>query len=173
MTSGVPIEMYWDSEGDCLRPTGGWLGRARKEFVAGEVYHMAHQEPRSMASHGHYFASVTEAWKNLPEILADRFPTADHLRKYALIRTGWYNSNSITAPSHEAALRLAAFIKPLDEFALVDVKEAVVTVYHAKTQSFRMGNDDFKKSKQDVLDFLASAIGVTPRQLSDNTGRAA
>jgi hypothetical protein len=167
MTSGTPVEMYWDPEADALRPTDGWLTRARREFVPGEIYHIAHQEPRSIASHNHYFASVEQAWKNLPELLAERFPTADHLRKYALIETGWFNSNSITGSSHEGALKLASFIRPLDEFAVVDVKESVVTVFTAKTQSFRMGNDDFKKSKEDVLDYLAALIGVTTKQLVD------
>jgi hypothetical protein len=142
------------------------VGRCRKRFVAGEVYHIVEQEPRSIASHNHYFASVEQAWKNLPELLAERFPTAEHLRKYALIKTGWYNSNSITGSSHEGALKLASFIRPLDEFALVDVKESVVTVYHAKTQSMRMGNEDFKQAKDDVLGFLSDLIGVTPKQLA-------
>lgn len=172
MSAGNPIEMFWDAEAEVLKPTPGWHGRARKEFVAGEIYHIAHQEPRSAASHGHYFAVVNRAWKNLPEIHADRFPTADHLRKYALIKTGWYNSNSITAGSHEGALRLASFIRTLDEFAVVDVREAVVTHFTAKTQSTLMGNDDFKKSKQEVLDFLADMIGVTSKQLASEGSQA-
>lgn len=165
MSSGAALEMFWD--GKALRPAGSsWERRAAKEFTEGEIYHMVQQEPRSMASHGHYFAAVQNAWRSLPEIFADRFPTADHLRKYALIRTGWYNSNSITGTSHESALKLASFIRPLDEFAVVDVTASVVTVFTAKTQSFRMGNEEFQKSKTDVLEFIAHLIGVSPKQLA-------
>jgi uncharacterized protein (DUF2252 family) len=171
MNGGPPIECFWN--GEAFVPSNeAWKRRAAKQYVVGEVYNMVDQEPRSLASHNHYFAAVETAWKNLPEILAERFPTADHLRKYALVKTGWYDSKSIVGSSHEGAMKLAAFIRPLDEFAVVDVKEAVVTVYTAKTQSFRMGNEDFKKSKDDVLGFLADLIGVSQAQLTATQGAA-
>lgn len=160
MTGGPPVECFWN--GEALVPSSeAWKRRAVKQFVTGEIYHMVEQEPRSMASHGHYFARVTELFDNLPEHLAERFPTSDHLRRYALIKTGWHNSQAMTAPSHAAALKLASFIRPIDEFAVVDVRDCVVTVFTAKTQSFRMGNADFKKSKDDVLGFLEDLVGVT------------
>lgn len=172
MSSGAAIEMYWDDEAEALKPVPGWVGRCRKRFVPGEVYHIVEQEPRSIASHNHYFAAVEQAWKNLPEILAERFPTADHLRKYSLIKTGWHNSQSIAAGSHAAALKLASFIEAQDDFALAIVEDTVVTAFRAKTQSFRMGKDDFQRSKEDVLGFLSNLIGVTPKQLAHEGARS-
>lgn len=176
MTSGAPVEMYWDAEADVLRPTGGWLSRARRSFTAGEVYHIVHQEPRSLASHGHFFASVEETWKNLPEPLSERFPTPKHLRAYALIRTGWCNRQEVACGTRAAALKLAEVIKGLDTYAVVDVPHegTVAVVLTARSQSLAaMGKKDFQQSKDDCLGFLAEMIGTTRTQLAANAGRAA
>jgi hypothetical protein len=176
MSGGAPVEMYWDSDIEALRPTGGWLGRARKQFVAGEIYHIVQHEPRSAASHNHYFARVLEVWKNLSEDQAERFPTEDHLRRYALIRTGWCNRQEVVCGSRAAAIDLANIIKSLDTFAVVDIPKdgAVAAILTARSQSQRaMGREDFQKSKDDVLGFLANLIEVTPKALAENTGKAA
>lgn len=168
------IECYWDDKAMTFRPTSPyWAKRANRDFVGGEVYHLVQHEPRSASSHNHYFAALQQAWKNLPEMLADRFPSSDHLRKYALIRTGWHNSQSMTAGSHAAALRLASFVRPLDEFAVVDVSDCVVTLYTAKTQSMKMGKKDFQLSKDDVLSYVAGLIGVAKQELAANSNKAA
>jgi hypothetical protein len=36
-----------------------------------------------------------------------------------------------------------------------------------------MRREEFQKSKQDVLDWIAELIGVTPKELAANVGRAA
>jgi hypothetical protein len=135
-------------------------------YCIGETYPMAPVEVRSGASHNHYFAAVNEAWSNLPESLSGQYPTAEHLRKAALIRAGYRDERSIVCNSRAEALRVAAFIKPMDEYALVAVSEAVVRVYTAKSQSLRaMGREAFQQSKTDVLEVLADMIGVAPAEL--------
>ena len=116
---------------------------------------------RSKVSHDHFFASVEEAFKNLPEDLKDDFASAEHLRKWALIKAGFRDERSIAASSKADALRIAAFIKPMDEFAVVVVREAMVTQYVAKSQSLRaMGKAEFQRSKDAVFDVLAQLIGT-------------
>ncbi|WP_216073446.1 hypothetical protein, partial [Acinetobacter baumannii] len=73
------------------------------------------------ASHNHEFAWLHEAWHSLPERYAEQFPSSEHLRKYALIQAGYSNSHSLVCGSKAEALRLAAFIRPMDEFAVVTV----------------------------------------------------
>jgi hypothetical protein len=90
---------------------------------------------RSSASHRHYFAAVYDAWLNLPEIDAERFPTADHLRKYALIRAGYCDTRELVCASKAEAVRVGAFMKPMDPYALVAISGAVVRVYTAKSQA--------------------------------------
>jgi hypothetical protein len=140
--------------------------RADAAFVIGEVYTLAEVQGRSAASHNHYFAALNDAWLNLPEDKAERFPTADHLRKWALIRAGYRDERSIVCASKAEAQRVAAFLKPMDDYAVVVVSEAVVTVYTAKSQSVKaMGKQDFQASKDAVLTVLAEMIGVEPAQL--------
>ena len=172
MSAPEAIRCTWD--GDALVPDGRvWTSRADRVLVVGEHYMVECQEPRSLESHRHYFACVNSAWENLPEDLAERFPTADALRKYALIRAGYRDERSITCASKAEAQRLAAFIKPMDDFALVVVSEATVTVYIAKSQSMRaMGKAEFQASKDKVLDVLAQMVGTTADELAKH-GEAA
>jgi len=126
----------------------------------------APSDRRSAVSHSHYFAAVNEAWRNLPEDMADDFPTSEHLRKWALVKSGFRDERSIACSSRAEALRIAAFVRPIDEFAIVVVREAVVTVYTAKSQSLRaMGKAEFQRSKDGVLDVLAKLIGTSTEDL--------
>jgi len=165
MTTSVPLELVWD--GNVLRPTTPfWARKAQKELVAGEVYHMEDRPERSSNSHRSYFARINEIWSSLPDHLADRFTSPDALRRYALIATGWHDSQSMPCPSQEAAQKFAAFIRPIDAFALVTVTDCVVNVYRAKSQSMKaMGKVDFQASKTAVLDFLSDLIGTTAQEL--------
>lgn len=165
MTGGAPIECFWTGEN--FEPTNAyWVRRADKDYVKGEIYRLADQPIRSTNSHNHFFASVENAWHNLPPLMAERFNSPDALRKYALIKAGFCTSESITCPSHADALRVAAFVRPVDEFALVIVKKAVVTRYVAKSQSYKaMGREDFKASKDKVLDIIAEMLGVSGNEL--------
>ena len=123
-------------------------------------------------SHDHFFASVQEAYNNLPEDLADDFASPEHLRKWALIKAGYRDERSIVASSKAEALRIAAFIRPMDEFSVVVVREATVTQLTAKSQSLRaMGKVEFQRSKDAVFDVLAKLIGTSVDDLK--TSRAA
>lgn len=170
--STAPILFSWD--GESMTPHKRFQIECDRAFVIGETYRMTVQEHRSQASHSHYFAAIHEAWMNLPELTAERFPTAEHLRKYALIKAGYRDERSIVCNSKAEALRIAAFIRPMDEFCIVTTHEAVVTVWTAKSQSkAAMGKQVFQESKNKVLDVLAEMIGVQPETLTRNVGRAA
>jgi hypothetical protein len=133
--------------------------RAHAVYVVGERYTLAPHQARSMETHNHYFAALQEIWENLPEELALRYPTAEHMRKLALIHKGYHTNQDFVAASKAEAIRLAAFCRQFDEYALVITKEAVVTVYRPKSQSMRaMGKAEFGKSKQDVLDYCEGLI---------------
>lgn len=165
-----PIAFQWD--GESMIPLQPRL--ADKYYVVGETYRLEPREDRSQISHNHYFASIQEAWQNLPEHEAERFATADHLRKWALIKAGYRDERSVVCASHAEAQRVAAFIKPLDDFAVVTASECVVTVFTAKSQSKRaMGAKPFQDSKQKVLDIVSGMVGVSADTLAENAGRAA
>ena len=163
MTAIFPLWFTW--EGDVMRPLNSRA--ADRMYVVGEQYRLVHMGERSAASHSHFFAALNDAFANLPEDLAARFATPEALRKYALIRTGFRDERSIVAASKAEARRIAAFIKPLDEFAVVSVHEAAVIVWTAKSQSMKaMGKAEFQRSKDAVLQFCAEIIGVTRDELA-------
>ena len=166
------LEYLWD--GEAMQIIARHQRIADKQFVIGQRYRLDISEERSLASHNGYFATIHEAFLNLPEEMSDRFMTEDHLRRYCLIKAGFADERSIVCASKAEALRLQAFIKPMDTYAVVTASERVVTVYTAKSQSMRaMGKRDFQASKQAVLEVLASMVGVSGKSLSENAGASA
>jgi hypothetical protein len=160
-----PVAFQWT--GEVMQPTKGFARLADQEFVVGEVYTLIEADKdRSLASHRHYFAAVYDAWLNLPEREAERFPTADHLRKYALIRAGYCDARELVCASKAEAVRVGAFMRPMDPYALVAITGAVVRVYTAKSQSTKaMGRKVFQESKDAVIGVLAGMIEVPKEQL--------
>jgi hypothetical protein len=160
-----PVIFTWDGQAMVPRDRR-FAFQCDRQFVVGSEYTLVQHEDRSAASHRFYFAAVNEAWKNLPEQIADTFPSAEHLRKWALIRAGYRAERTHTAATKAEALRLAAFIKPIDDFAIVTTSGLAVTVWTAKSQSVRaMGKKEFETSKRAVLDILAGLIGVKAEDL--------
>lgn len=157
----APLTLRYEGAGDFRVLSNHWAARADKDFVVGETYKLVEHHDRSDASHNHYFASIKNGWDNLPDELLEIYPTTEHLRKKALIAKGYRDERSIVAASAAEAQRVAAFVKPMDDFAVVVFRDAVVRVFTAKSQSKKaMGAKDFQASKNDVLDFVDDLLGV-------------
>ena len=170
--SGAPLPFVWD--GEAMRLLPAFAAAAAARFCAGEVVALAEAELRSSPSHRHYFACVREAWVNLPEGLAERFASEEHLRKYALIKAGYRDERSIVCASKAEARRIAAFIRPIDDYAIITLSEQVVTQFTAKSQSAAaMSKAEFQASKDAVLGLLAEMIGVDPPALAQASQRSA
>ena len=171
MPEPVPLYFEW-TEDEVMRPLEP--KRAARQFCVGMHYRLEVREDRSEASHRGYFAAINEAHANLPEDLAERWPTPEHLRKFCLIKAGYRSERSIACSSELEARRIAVFVAPLDSFAIVVVEKLMVTVYTAESQSYRsMGKKRFNESKSAVLDVLARLIGTSTETLRQNAGMAA
>lgn len=161
----APLTFAWD--GDNMVPIASCRRAANEQFVVGERYRMDVVEERSQRSHNHYFASIADAWSNLPDQLAVEYGSAEHLRKAALIATGHYDERRFAASSPAEARKLVAFLKPTDEYAVFAVAGNVVIERKAKSQSRKaMGGPTFQKSKDDVLGWCAALIEVQPSELA-------
>jgi hypothetical protein len=157
-----------------MRPLPAYAEAAAARFGVGEVVALSLAEPRSSLSHRHYFACVREAWVNLPEGLAERFASEEHLRKYALIKAGYRDERSIVCTSRAEARRIAAFFRPIEDYAIITVRETVVTQFTARSQSAAvMSKAEFQASKEAVLGLLAEMIGVEPAALAQAPQRSA
>lgn len=160
--------VIYEWTGEAMKPLPNFAKLCDKHFVVGERYKLDSIEERSFVSHRHYFAEVYQAWLNMPEQMTDRFKTPDHLRKFALIKTGYCDERTLVCSSAGEALRVAAFVEPVDEYAIVTITGPVVGIFTAKSQSYKaMGRATFQKSKSDVLEYLASMIGVETSALKE------
>lgn len=167
-----PIAFEWI--GDAMVPLKRFHNVCNATFIVGQRYMLEELQDRSSASHRHYFACIHEAWTNLSEEYADQFPTSDHLRKWALIKAGYRDERTLVCASKAEALRVSAFIKPMDDYAVVVVRDAVVAVYTAKSQSTRaMGKADFQASKDAVLRIVADLVRVSPSEIEKNAKEVA
>ena len=111
-----------------------------------------------------------QVWHELPKPAGE----GDLLAKWALIRAGFRDERTIACSSKAEAQRVADFVKPMDDYAVVVVREAVVLVYTAQSQSMRaMGKKSFQESKQAVLDALDALLGVDAGETAENAARAA
>lgn len=161
MAMSAPLNLRYEGDGEFRVMSNYWASRADKEFVVGEIYKMVEHHDRSDASHNHYFAAIKNGHDSLPDDLLDEYPTTEHLRKKALIRKGYCSHRDHVCASKAEALRLRAFLNPMDEYAIVKAQECVVRVYTAMSQSKKaMGAKDFQESKQAVLDFIDDLLGV-------------
>jgi hypothetical protein len=161
----APVIFQWD--GDAMKPLARFEKLCAKQYVVGLEYPMVVQEQRSRASHNQYFAAIQDAWDNLPEIHAGRWPTPEHLRKWALVQAGYRVEKTIVAKTKADALRISAFVQSLDEWAVVLVNGNIVAHYTAKSQSLSaMDRKEFQASKQAVLDVLDKLLGLEPGSLT-------
>ncbi len=158
-----PCAFEWTDDG-VMKPINS--RRADAYYTVGERYLMAPISERSYASHRHEFAWLREAWKSLPEALADQYPTTEHLRKRALIDAGFYDESITDAGTAAAAIRVAAAFRAIDDFSLVIVRGPYVIRRTAKSQSRRaMGGAEFQRSKTAIMEVVAGMLGVDPGEL--------
>lgn len=152
-----------------LRPV-----QAARQYDTGKKYRLSVDEDRSDSSHNHFFAAVREAWMNLPENLAEKFPTPKHLRKFALIKTGYCKQKTFVAGTEKEAMAVAAFVEPMDEFSIVERRGTTVTVWTARSQKRNsMNKKMFQESKDAVLNELAAMVKISRETLEKNAGESA
>lgn len=164
-----PIPMVYEG-GGVFRALPRAMNVVEAHYGQGQVESMAPVEERSEVSHRHEFAWLKDAWLTLPERLAGEYPTAAHLRKKALIATGWCDVRDYACASRAEAHRLAATLRgELDDYTVVIVRDAIVRVCRAKSQSrSKMKAADFQASKTAILEWISGLIGVQPEQLSES-----
>lgn len=165
MNEATPQAFVWDGLHSIMVPQRPKL--CDRQYVDGEEYRLGVIEERSTNSHNHYFAMLHEAWNSLPDELAMRFPSPEHLRKWALIQAGFYTVDDFACATHEEAMRLAVFLRTHEPYIVTVIEGATISRLEAKSQSMKaMGKREFQESKEKVLDVVAALIGTTRDALS-------
>jgi hypothetical protein len=177
----------WDDDGVSSRvwamvPLARYAKLADRQYAKGEEHALEPVTYRDMSRHNHYFAALNEAFKNLPETVAARWPTAEHFRKWVLIETGWFEEKEFDfegAGANKRAKMLGTFIRAESEFARISITEVSpgkfkVIVRRAKSQAIpAMKPEEFYQSKKDVLDYVSGMIGVRASELKKHSKRGA
>lgn len=184
----VPVVFHWqdvdviDGEGEVTRtkamvPNPRYHNIAARQFSEGEEYPLVIMETRSRASHNHYFAAIKDGFDNLPENIAARWDTPDHLRKWCLIESGWYVEKEIDFGSTIYAKRAALLLHDeFDEYVRIFQPDngRKLIIRKAKSQSVAaMSKEPFERSKKDVLGLIESLIKLHSGELAKNAGSAA
>jgi hypothetical protein len=188
MNRVYPVNFIWrevdviDGDGEVRRqmamvPSGNYASVIRRQFHAGEEYTLAPIEARSRASHNQYFAAVADGYQTLPEY-DRRWRNAEHLRKWALVETGWFDELEIELQSPRHAERLTARLIEYAQQHRVYVKVIIegsrVLIRTAQSQAAAaMGKVDFEQSKRDVLDLIEGFIDVPRGTLMREAGKHA
>lgn len=165
----APLVVHWD--GEAMVPIGRFKAQADRDLVVGEKYIICEYKDRSGASHRHYFAMLREYWQNLHEDFqnAPWAKTPEHLRAYALIKTGWCKTNTAVFDNEmdaQKSLQIASWVAgtftstfTLSYVTLTDDGTYILTSAAPLSQSYRaMGKDKFQKSKDDVLNWCQDLI---------------
>ena len=154
------IACVWD--GEVFRPESEFmLRRASERFGTGEVIMLSAEEERSMRSHRHYFAQLTDLWRTLPErfALEPWAQSSEHLRRYLLIRSGFSDTTTYACASTAEASRLAAATKPMAARGIAVARRPQGLRATAKSQSVKaMGRADFQRSKDAVLGLAETLV---------------
>ena len=161
MSETLPLRYEGDGVFRCLHPK-------RIKVAAGEVHGWQMAEHRSRASHDHFFACMNEAWKSLPEELADDFPSPEHLRKWALIKAGFCSETRIVCANNGEAMTLATKAKAMDRFSVVAIDGKAVTIWTADSQrKDAMGRAKFQEAKEMALHIVSQLLGTDAATLME------
>ena len=172
MSSVKPFLFKWSGFG--MVPLAGQHLRCAERFVVNGRYGFVIFDGRSEENHSHYFAVIRDYWNNWPESYEIELSSEKQLRRHALIRTGHYDQHIMALASKEDAERYIERMTEREGYAEFSLNESVVVARFAKTQRKNFqSNADFKKAKQDVLDFMASVTGIPVEQMKREAGQAA
>lgn len=161
------IQCVWT--GEVFRPLNARQVRdAAAQHGQGEIVALDVVKGRSKTSHDHFFAVITEAHRSLPDGLAERFPTPDSLRHYALCQSGHCDVKHYACASNAEAIRWLPRIQALSPAgSQVAVVGGHVVIREPHSQSMKaMGGKVFQESKSDVLEVIATLLETTSEVLA-------
>lgn len=136
--------------------------RADKELVIGEVMRWVPFAERSPESHRHLFKVIADAWANLPERLADEFPSPETLRKWALIEAGHCTVTHLAFANNGEAQKALALMREMDGYSQVGINDKVIVVKRAKSIAYMAvrKREDFQVLKDKVFHALSVLTGA-------------
>lgn len=156
-------------------PHARFAALCKRQFEFAEDYPLGPVEGVPSRSRGGFFAAIKDAWNNLPDE-DQRFPTAEHLRKRALVQAGWATHAQYVMDTPKDAKSMARALRGSDEYAVIKVSGNAVDVWIAKSIAAGtpgLTKEKFQEIKTKALDWVATLARTTRAELEENAGRAA
>ncbi len=154
----------WD--GEAFYPEARFQWQCQQDYAVGEKYQFEALPMRSIRSHNHFFISIEDAWLNIRDDYPKKFPSPEHLRKWALVECGYCTERVTVYDTAKDARQAAKEIREENPHDVMQVKGNILYKWRPLSQKvLQMDAVKFQKSKTDVLDLLASMIGVRQKQL--------
>ena len=111
-----------------------------------------------------FFAQIRDVHSNLRDEHRQRWPSAEIMRKHALINVGYCDSMQVAAGSKAAAPRIADAFKHMDRYCLVDVRDSVLTVFTARSMSRNsLRKPQFHEVAEAALHWIFQQTGIDGR----------
>lgn len=166
-----PVQFEWTDD-EVMKPLPRFQSLCARQFVIGEVYSLDPTEEVSQHDRGGLFAAVKSGWKTLAEEWDGKFPTTEHLRKWALIEVGYCTQDEYTLKNEEDAKVMTKALRRQDEFCRIAIHGDTVIVRNAKSiANNAIKSKEFKALKKQVLDLVGSMCNSTAADL-DREGKA-
>lgn len=161
-----PVAFEWTPD-QVMKPEVRFLPLCDRQYVVHEIYVLVPFEQRSTRAHNHLFAVLNDAWENLPEQWAQRFPSAEHLRKWLLVKAGHATHAQFNFDTPKDAMTFARGLRRYDEYAIISVSGTSVDVWTAKSISRRAvpTKDEFQRIKNNVLDGVELLTGNSRQEI--------
>jgi hypothetical protein len=94
---------------------------------------LADPAEQSDAARRRFFAIMADAYLNLPDRWKPLIASKEHLRKWVLCQVGHCDTTATDCGSRAAAERVAALVRHVDTFAVVEVRGSIVTTMVARS----------------------------------------
>lgn len=160
------IPVRWDEEKRVFIPAPRFVDQLLKALRHGQRIFIERIELRSMKAHRRFFAELANRWETMPEHIRARFANSTHLRKFALISCGWIDDDikDIACGTPEVAVIGAVCAKTSNRYAMITIRESVITIYQARSMRTTgekcMTAKEFYQAADDVLAFLDAMLGI-------------
>lgn len=134
-------------------------------FAVHAEYALVEHHGRNMRQHRAYFAAIGNVFDNLAEQYEGIFPSAEHLREWALCQTEFCTVTHEAYETRKDAMQAAKAVRKVAPYAVISVAGSTLVTKHAMSQSVRaMGAETFKASMNAVLDVVTGMARMTPAQ---------
>jgi hypothetical protein len=166
-----PVAVTWT--GEHFVPLPRFKRLCDDQFHVGEEIAIIRSEERNMSQHRGYFAQLNEAFKNLAEEYANGYPSPEHLRADALVKSGYCTETDYIMDSPQEARKLGINLRRMNPYSIIRIRGNIVKHFEPESQSVpAMSKEKFEASCKAVLDIVSSMARTTPAELKENAGRS-